>query len=398
VTTDFEGVVVAAGRATRFGGKLKKQFQDLAGRTVLERSVAALADRPAVQGVVVVLPPDELDGPPAAAVRGWPGVECVVAGGATRAESVMRGLEAAGAAPYLLIHDAARPLASAALVDAVMEATRLHGAAVPVVGIEDTVKSCAAGWIEGTLPREGLRLAQTPQGARAEWLRSALKRALGTGQIVTDEAAALEQDGRKVAVVDGDPVNRKITTPADLERAHQTLANTGVGLRVGTGFDVHRFDAGRPLKLGGIHFEGEPGLAGHSDADVVLHAAMDALLGAAGLGDIGFHFPPDDERHAGAASTDLARQVAIQVEAAGYEIVNLDLTVLAEAPRIRESVERMRGAIAECLGTRPECVGLKATTLEGLGALGRREGIACQAVALLVRRSGAAVSGDRHAG
>ena len=345
-----------------------------------------------------MLAPDELGGPQAAAVREWPGVECVVAGGATRAESVRRGLEAVGSAPFLLIHDAARPLASAALVDAVMEATRLHGAAVPVVGIQDTVKSIAAGWIEGTLQREDLRLAQTPQGARTEWLRRALERALRSGQSVTDEAAALEQDGRKVAAVDGEPANRKITTPADLERAREALANTGVGLRVGTGFDVHRVDASRPLKLGGILFEGEPGLAGHSDADVVLHAAMDALLGAAGLGDIGFHFPPEDERYAGAVSTDLARQVASRVEAAGYEIVNLDLTVLAEAPRIRESVERMRGAIAESLGIRPECVGLKATTLEGLGALGRREGIACQAVALLVRRSAARVSGDRRAG
>ena len=171
-----------------------------------------------------------------------------------------------------------------------------------------------------------------------------------------------------------------------------------MGLRVGTGFDIHRVDASRPLKLGGIHFEGQPGLAGHSDADVVLHAVMDALLGAAGLGDIGVHFPPEDEQYAGAASTDLARQVATRVAAAGYEIVNLDLTLLAEAPRIRESVARMRGAIADCVGARPECIGIKATTLEGLGALGRREGIACQAVALLVRRSAAVALGDRHGG
>ena len=398
MTTDFEGVVVAAGRSTRYGGKLPKQFQDLAGRSVLERSVAALADRPAVRGVVVVLAPDELNGPAAAAVRKWPGVECVVAGGATRAESVMRGLEATGSAPFLLVHDAVRPLASAALVDAVMEATRVHGAAVPVVGIHDTVKGYAEGWIEGTLQREDLRLAQTPQGARAEWLRCALERALRTGQTLTDESAALEQDGRKVAAVDGDPANRKITTPADLERARGAFANTGVGLRVGTGFDIHRVDAGRPLILGGIHFEGQPGLAGHSDADVVLHAVMDALLGAAGLGDIGVHFPPEDEQYAGAASTALARQVASRIAAAGYEIANLDLTLLAEAPRIRESVARMRGAIADCVGTRPECIGIKATTLEGLGALGRGEGIACQAVALLVRRSAAVALGDRHGG
>ena len=393
MATDFEGVVLAAGRSTRFGGELPKQFQDLGGSTVLERSIGALSSRPAVKSVVIVMAAEHIDGPAAAAVRARPGVAAVVAGGATRAESVMRGLEAVGPSPFLLIHDAARPLASPALVDAVIAATRKHGAAVPVLPIHDTVKSYREGWVGETVQREGLRLAQTPQGARADWLREALERARREGLFFSDEAGSLEQAGRRVAAVQGDPENRKITTPADLQRARDTLGSSSVGLRVGSGYDVHRVDPGRPLMLGGIHFAGEAGLAGHSDADVVLHAAMDALLGAAGLGDIGVHFPPEDPRFAGSASTDLAREVAALIEAAGYEIVNLDLTLLAEAPKIRSRSALMRAAIAECLGIEPDRVGLKATTLEGLGALGRREGIGCQAVAMLSRRRSAATDG-----
>jgi 2-C-methyl-D-erythritol 4-phosphate cytidylyltransferase/2-C-methyl-D-erythritol 2,4-cyclodiphosphate synthase len=380
---DFKGVVVAAGRATRLGNAVPKQFQQLGGRTVLERSVAALSRRPAVGGVIVVVAPQEVDGPWGRAAGGWPGVERVVAGGATRFESVSLGVSAAGDPPYLLVHDAARPFASAGLIDNVIEATRRHGAAVPVLDIPDTVKSVEGTRVTGTVPREGLRLAQTPQGARADWLRSALARAARDGVSVTDEAAALERDGHRVAAVPGAPSNCKITTAEDLAQARRRFEPRPIDLRVGTGFDVHRFEPSRPLVLGGVRFEGEPGLSGHSDADVVLHAAMDALLGAAGLGDIGEHFPPGDERFAGAASTDLARRIARLIHERGYRVVNLDLTVLAEAPKIRDRVERMREAIAECLATDATRIGLKATTLEGLGALGRREGIACQAVALV---------------
>jgi len=382
---DFTGVVVAAGRSTRCTGGLPKQFQEFGGSSVLEWSVRALADRPAVGGVVVVLAADELRGPRGAAARNWPGVAAVVAGGATRAESVLRGLEAAGALPFVLVHDAARPLVSAALVDAVVEATRRHGAAVPVVEIPDTVKAVALGRILRTIPREELRLAQTPQGARRDWLRAALGAACRAGQEVTDEAAALEHSGHAVAAVPGEGANRKITTAEDLGEARRSLGPRGSALRVGTGFDVHRLDPDRPLVLGGLPFPGEAGLSGHSDADVVLHAAMDALLGAAGLGDIGTHFPPDDERFEGAASTVLAGRVRELVEESGFDVVNLDLTVLAEAPRIAPRSAEMRRTIAECLRIDASRVGVKATTLERLGALGRGEGIACQAVALLVR-------------
>jgi 2-C-methyl-D-erythritol 4-phosphate cytidylyltransferase/2-C-methyl-D-erythritol 2,4-cyclodiphosphate synthase len=385
---DFRAVVVAAGQASRFADPLPKQFHDLAGRSVLERAVASVADRPGVGGVVVVLAADRVASAAGSAARRWPGVVAVVAGGASRCESVWLGVEAVGTAPFVLVHDGARPFAPAGLVDAVIAATRRHGAAAPVLEVSDTVKAVAGDRVTGTVPRDNLRLAQTPQGARRDWLQEALARARSEGTSPTDEAAALERDGRVVATVRGDVANRKITTAADLTAARRWLAVGPPTLRVGTGFDLHRVDATRALVLGGIAFEGEPGLAGHSDADVVLHAAMDALLGAVGLGDIGAHFPPDDERFAGADSTGLARRVAGMLAADGWRIVNLDLTLLAERPRIRERVEVMRASIAACLGIDARRVGLKATTLEGLGALGRGEGMACQAVALVEAAGG----------
>jgi 2-C-methyl-D-erythritol 4-phosphate cytidylyltransferase/2-C-methyl-D-erythritol 2,4-cyclodiphosphate synthase len=385
---DFVGVVVAAGRSARFGGSVPKQFQTLGGRAVLQRAVQSLADCPEVQGVVVVLPPHEIGGPRARSVERWPGVMRVVAGGATRASSVALGTAAAGGPPFVLVHDAARPLASRAMIEAVIAATREVGAALPGLAIADTVKRIDdAGRVRETLDRGVLRLAQTPQGARSDWLTEALDRAGEEGFAPTDEAAALERAGRPVALVAGDPGNFKITSSEDLDRARRRLQPPGSALRVGIGFDVHRVSADRPLVLGGVEFEGEPGLAGHSDADVVLHAAMDALLGAAGLGDIGALFPPDDPQFSGADSRKLAVDVARRLRDSGYEVVNLDLTLLAERPRIRERVETMRESIGRCLDVDPSRVGLKATTLERLGALGRHEGIGCQAVALIQRGS-----------
>jgi 2-C-methyl-D-erythritol 4-phosphate cytidylyltransferase/2-C-methyl-D-erythritol 2,4-cyclodiphosphate synthase len=379
---DVVGVVVAAGASTRFGGNRPKQFEILAGRTVLERSVRALASHPAVRGVVVVLAPEDASGPRAAEALRIPGVLRVATGGATRALSVRSGVEV-GTATFVLVHDAARPLVPPSVVSAVVEATLRHGAAVPVVPVPDTVKEESAGFVARTIDRAPLRLAQTPQGARADWLLDALAKAEAAGLEPTDEAQALERAGYRVAAVPGDPANRKITEPRDLEEARRILAADPRALRVGTGFDVHKFEEGRPLVLGGVHLPDKIGLAGHSDADVVLHAAMDAILGALGQGDIGEHFPPDDPRFAGADSAALLRTVAAMADAAGLAVVNLDLTVLAERPRIRPHAERMRARIAECLGISADRVGLKATTLERLGAIGRGEGMACQAVVLL---------------
>jgi 2-C-methyl-D-erythritol 4-phosphate cytidylyltransferase/2-C-methyl-D-erythritol 2,4-cyclodiphosphate synthase len=388
---EFVGVVVAAGRSTRFGGPRAKQFLDLAGQTVLERSITALAASPAVKGVVVVLAADDVDGPRAHGLRGRSDVLDVVAGGRTRADSVRAGLSAVGNEPFVLVHDAARPLASVDLVEAVIAATRTHGAAIPGLPVSDTVKRLTGAgddqgpWVGETLAREELRLAQTPQGARTDWLREALDTMSKDGTEVTDESAALERAGHRVAVVPGDSANRKITSAADLDDASRRLAGDDTGLRVGSGFDVHRFGEGRRLMLGGIEFPGEPGLEGHSDADVVLHAVMDALLGAAGMGDIGVLFPPEDQQFAGADSRVLARQVARAVADKGCRVVNVDLTVLAERPKIRSRVSEMRSAIADAIEVAPDRIGIKATTLERLGSLGRGEGIACQAVALISR-------------
>lgn len=381
-TADFTGVVVAAGEAARFGGPVPKQFADLDGRTVVARSVAAIASHPAVAGVVLVLAPEEVDGERGRALRDQPGVLAVVAGGASRAASVRLGL-AVVETPFVLVHDAARPLVSPALVDAVVRATRERGAAIPALQVWDTVKRIRDGTVERTVDRSALRLAQTPQGARRDELVAALDAAAATATPVTDEASALETAGRTVACVDGDADNLKITRAADLDRAARQLGARNMELRVGSGFDIHRIDPDRELVLGGVRFPDEAGLDGHSDADVILHAAMDALLGAVSLGDIGRWFPPDDPAWAGADSVELSRQVASMLAERGAVVVNLDITLLAQRPRIAPHAERMRETIAAAFGVERDRVGLKATTLEKLGALGRHEGIAAQAVALV---------------
>lgn len=376
---------MAAGRSARLGGTLLKQFAPLGEGTVLERAVRALSLDPRIEALCVVLPPEEVEGAQGRAVTALPGVTAVVAGGSTRAESVRRGL-AALSAEHVLVHDAARPLCPARVVRDVVDATLAEGAAVPVLPVHDTVKEDdGTGFVLRTVARGALRLAQTPQGARADWLSEALDRALREGVEPTDEAAALERAGRRVRLVAGDPGNLKITDATDLEEARRRVA-APPEWRVGTGFDIHRFAPGRRLVLGGVELPDEDGLAGHSDADVVLHAAMDALLGAAGLPDIGAHFPPDDPAWEGADSRALAARVAEMVRASGFEPVNLDLTVLCERPRLRPHVTAMCRATAAAFGMEVARVAIKATTLEGLGSLGRAEGIACQSSALVKRR------------
>jgi 2-C-methyl-D-erythritol 4-phosphate cytidylyltransferase/2-C-methyl-D-erythritol 2,4-cyclodiphosphate synthase len=381
-------IVVAGGRSARFGGPVPKQFLELDGEPVLAHSVRAVAARPNVEGAVVVLPRAELEGPVAARLRSDSRVLEVVAGGDSRARSVREGLRAASGFEFVLVHDAARPLVPGEVVDRVIDATILHGSAIPVISIPETVKQDdGAGFVAGTVDRARLRLAQTPQGARTDWLTASLDRAFREGIEPTDEAQALEDSGHRVALVAGDPANVKITTPSDMEWARWRKSAEGpVALRIGTGFDIHRFSPGRKLVLGGVEFPGEDGLEGHSDADVILHAAMDALLGAASLSDIGTLFPPEDPAFEGADSRSLAREVARRVREDGWEVVNLDLTVLGERPRIRPRGESIRRAVGEALGLDFGRVGLKATTLEGIGGLGRGEGLACQAVVLLSGR------------
>ena len=377
-------VVVAAGRSTRMGGAVPKQFLSIEGESLVTRSVRAMGRSDDVDAIVVVLDPREIGGVRERDLRREPRVAGVVAGGERRMDSVLAGVEAATNASLVLVHDAARPFVRPATIAAVVEAVRRHGAAIPAVPAADTIKrDDGTGFVHETLDRRALHLAQTPQGARRDWLIEALASAKAAGFDATDEAAALERAGRRVAIVPGDPGNVKITTAEDLERARARVA--GDDLRIGHGFDVHRFGGERTLVLGGVPFPGEPGLAGHSDADVVLHAVMDAILGAAGLRDIGHHFPQEDSRLAGADSAALARLAASHVAAAGFRVVNVDVTLLGEHPRIGPRAEAMRAAVASALGVESGRIGIKATTLETLGALGRREGIGCHAVALLRR-------------
>lgn len=369
-------VVVAAGSSQRFGRD--KLAQLLGGRTVLERAVAAV--RAPLSGVpcVLVVAPQRVE----SARRQWePTGVTVVAGGQARQDSVRAGIEALFLADddVAVVHDGARPFVPAADVLAVVEAGRRHGAAVLGAPVADTLKEVTdAGWVVTTRARERVVRSLTPQVFRVGLLRRAWAEA-GGGHW-TDEAALLEGQGVPVAVVPADPRNLKVTTPHDLELLRGLFPRV---VRVGQGIDVHPFAPGRELWLCGVRLDGEEGLAGHSDADVVLHAVTDAILGACGEGDIGVHFPPSDERWRGAASTIFVRHALELAAGRGLEVVHCDVTVLAERPRLTPWRNRLLGSLAAVLGVPQGSVSLKATTCEGLGFVGRGEGIQAYAVVTL---------------
>jgi len=344
--------------------------------------------------IVVVAPPDEVE-PFRQLIAHGPSdqTEKVVAGGGTRQESVMNGLrEVSAGVECVLVHDAARPLVTPELIAACAAAARTHGAAVAALPVSDTLKYAEGELIRTTVDRHGLWAAQTPQAFRVELLREAYARARQEGAAATDDASVVEAMGAPVRLIMGSPRNLKITYPQDLALAEMLLA-AGTGRResrCGVGYDVHRLVAGRRLVLGGIEFPGGVGLAGHSDADVLTHAVSDALLGAAGLGDIGRCFPDDDPRYAGADSVELLRQVAAMAAAAGFRVINVDAVVVAEQPRIAEAVGQMQRRLAQALGVAPERVNIKGKTAEGLGAIGAGAGIASHAVCTVAP----AASGD----
>lgn len=361
-------IVVAGGTGQRFGGP--KQYERLGDRRVLDWCVAAATS--ASDGVVVVVPAAD-------ATR-----EGGIAGGATRSDSVRAGLAQVPAeATIICVHDGARPFASSDLFATVIAAV-INGAdaAVPGVPISDTVKQIAAdGAVVGTPARAELRAVQTPQAFRADVLRRAHA---GAGD-ATDDAALVEADGGRVVVVAGEEHNRKITDPKDLRWARQHInqeRGEAMTTRVGQGFDIHRFsdDVGRPLVLGGVVFEGARGLHGHSDADAVTHAVVDALLGAAGLGDIGEHFPDTDPKWKGADSIQMLRDAAALVRSAGFEIGNVDCSVVCETPKLAPKREAMQQRLSDAAGAP---VTVKGRRAEGLGALGREEGIAVWATAII---------------
>jgi 2-C-methyl-D-erythritol 4-phosphate cytidylyltransferase/2-C-methyl-D-erythritol 2,4-cyclodiphosphate synthase len=379
-------VVVAAGRGERLGGP-DKVLLPLAGRAMLAWSLRALEQAETIGPVVVVAGSHTLEAVGQLVRDGrFAKVRAVVAGGERRQDSVAAGLAALPeGTEIVVIHDGARPLAEPELFDRCAAAAAEHGAAIAATPVSDTLKRVAEGTIAGTVDRAGLWAAQTPQAFRLESLRRAM--AASSGEAVTDEAGLCEAAGVPVSVIPASPANLKVTHAEDIPVADALLRNRQgppVPPRIGIGYDAHRFGSGRRLVLGGVEIVHDRGLDGHSDADVLLHAIADALLGAAALGDIGQHFPPSDDRFRDADSQVLLREVVRLVQEAGWAPANVDATLLAEAPRMAPYVPQMCERIAACLGLSPGAVSVKATTNEGMGAIGRGEGIAALATATLI--------------
>ena len=374
-------IIVAAGRGDRMGAPVPKQLLDIGGRSVLQMSVAAFDRHPSVSELVVVLPADYLN--EGASLVGPTARRCaLVAGGDRRQDSVRLGAAAlSSAVDVVLVHDAARPFVSAPLIDRVLSAVAATGAAVPAIAVRDTVKraDAASGRVAETIPRDHLWLAQTPQG----FTRSALETVLALGQggvSATDEAMLAEQAGLPVAIVTGDDDNVKLTTPADLVAAR---ARVLAGGRVGTGYDLHRLAEGRPLVLAGVTIPFDRGPFGHSDGDVLSHAIVDAIFGGAGAGDIGQHFPDTDPAWKGAAGLDLLQRAVAIVRQRGWDVSNVDATVILERPKLAPHIGAIRERLAATLGVSVDRVSVKAKTNEGVDAVGRGEAIAAHAVAVL---------------
>ena len=367
-------MIVAAGSGSRMGAGLPKQYRPIGGRPVLAHAVESFTRNPRVDAIEVVIGPDQQD-LAARALRNL-GVERFIVGGETRDRSVRNGLEAV-ATDIVLVHDAARPFCPPQVVDRLLDALRDHSGAVPVLPASDTLAR-AGETLGEPIDRSGAVRVQTPQAFDTAVLRSSFES--WSAPPPTDEATVVRAAGHSVAAVEGDPMLDKLTAPADWQRAEAMLAARLVP-RTGIGFDVHGFSGPGPVMLGGIAVPNERGLAGHSDADVILHAITDALLGAAGLGDIGEHFPPSDPQWKGASSDLFLAHAARLIRDAGGIIDHVDCTLIAEEPRVGPHRAAMRCRIAEILGLDEAQVSVKATTTEGLGFAGRREGIAAQAVA-----------------
>ncbi|MBP2304161.1 2-C-methyl-D-erythritol 4-phosphate cytidylyltransferase/2-C-methyl-D-erythritol 2,4-cyclodiphosphate synthase [Azospirillum melinis] len=371
---------MAGGSGQRFGAERPKQYLDLAGKPVLRRTVEAFLSHPQVTGVRVVIDPTWRDAYDAA-LSGL-ALPDPVAGGASRQDSVRNGLEALaadGAPDLVLIHDAARPLIDADTIAAVIAALDSTPGAIAAVPVADTLKRGSGDAITGTVDREGLWRAQTPQGFRFPDILEAHRAAAGLS--LTDDAAVAERAGLTVALVPSKEDNFKVTTPDDLTRATRAIMSSLWDVRTGSGFDVHRFTDGDFVTLCGLRVPHSHGLEGHSDADVGLHALTDAILGALAAGDIGSHFPPTDPRWRGADSARFLRHAADLVAERGGVIAHADVTIICERPKVGPHRAAMTDRIAQILGIEVGRVSVKATTTEQLGFTGRREGIAAQAVA-----------------
>lgn len=381
-------IIAAGGRGQRFGGAVPKQLIPIAGRSILERSVGLFLAHPEVDEVIVALPAEIAADPPGYLRDAGKPLQ-IVAGGVRRQDSVFNAFQAiSDRTDVVVVHDAARPFASAALISRTIAAARRDGAAVAALPARDTVKRAGGRdpmLVVETIPREQVHLAQTPQAFLRHVLRDALS-GDAMRQDATDEAALVERAGHSVRLVDGEASNIKITTPEDLELAGAPGRGEGPGpsMRVGSGYDSHRLVEGRALVLGGVPVPSGKGALGHSDADVVCHSITDAILGAAAAGDIGSHFPDSDARWKDASSIDLLRRAVAVVRGAGFRIANVDVTVVLEAPKIRTHVDPMRRSVADALGIGVAQVSIKGKTNEGMDAAGRGEAVVAHAVALLV--------------
>ena len=383
-------VIVAAGRGTRMGLERNKVLAPLCGEPVIARTVRAFERTGWFDGGIVVVT-GACDLCEMKRILADAGLHAqVVLGGADRQESVCRGLAATNpAAQYVAIHDGARPLVTAEVIARTLESAKKYGSGVAAVPLKDTVKRVnEGGVVVDTPPRDALRAVQTPQTFEAELIRRA-HAAYALGERATDDAALAERMGVEVRLTEGDVENIKLTTPEDMLLARQViLKREGQKeekpmVRIGHGYDVHRLTEDRKLILCGVEIPYTLGLLGHSDADVALHALMDALLGAAALGDIGKLFPDTDPAFKGADSRELLREAWRRIQAKGYTLGNVDVTIIAQAPKMLPHIPQMRVFIAEDLGCHMDDVNVKATTTEKLGFTGRGEGIACEAVALL---------------
>lgn len=386
-------LIAAGGRGLRLGADRPKQFLEVGGRSMLEASVQALAASDRINEIIVALPEEHL----ADVRKAWSGTAkpiTFVAGGPRRQDSVANAFASSSPrADVILIHDAARPFVTPDVIGRAIDGARTHGAAIAAIAVRDTVKQAGETVGDGsrpvrvTIPRESVFLAQTPQAFR----RDVLARALEEGRSVdaTDEAMLVERLGLPVHVVEGDPRNLKITTPGDLaaaQAASSTAAVTQTSLmRIGTGYDLHRLVAGRPLILAGVTIPFERGLDGHSDADVVCHAVTDAVLGAAALGDIGRLFPDTDPQWKDFNSIALLKGAMARVHASGYRVSNVDVTVIAQQPKLLRYLDQMRANLAAALDVDASAVSVKGKTNEGVDSMGRGESMACHAVALLIR-------------
>jgi 2-C-methyl-D-erythritol 4-phosphate cytidylyltransferase/2-C-methyl-D-erythritol 2,4-cyclodiphosphate synthase len=380
-------VVVAAGTGSRAGGEKPKQYQTIGGRPVVWWALKSFCDHPSISHIQPVIGSGQTD--LFASATADLAVEPPVIGGETRQESCRLGLEAIARhdVTHVLIHDAARPFVSADLISRVIAGLQKHQSAIPGLAIADTVKKAPYGTIERTIDRTGLWTVQTPQGFAFEAIRAAHEKARLSGQTsLTDDAAVAELAGLDVAIIPGTAENRKMTTAADLAEADHELATSLHDLpdiRTGLGIDIHPFAEGDHVMLCGVPIPHTHRLAGHSDADAALHALTDAILGAIGEGDIGMHFPPSDPRWKNAASAIFLAKAVELLAHRGGKVGNVDIAILAEAPRIAPHIAPMKARLGALLGIAEDRIAIKATTTEKLGFVGRGEGITAFATVLV---------------